>query len=184
MADIQSANASAPIVVRRQDYRPPDWLVPEIELEFLLDPARTTVRARLSVSRNGKHDRGLRLDGDELTPVEVKVDGRTLGSGDWKMDGGALVIPLSGGVHQVETLVELAPEHNSKLMGLYASGGLLCTQCEAEGFRRITFFPDRPDILSRYSVRMEADKARYPILLSNGDPVAQGELSGGRHWAR
>ena len=184
MADIQSANAPVPLVVRRQDYRPPDWLVPEIELDFLLDPACTTVRARLSVNRNGAHYRALRLDGDELTPVEIKVDGRTLGSGEWKMDGGALIIPLSGGVHQVETLVELAPEHNSKLMGLYASGGLLCTQCEAEGFRRITFFPDRPDILSRYSVRMEADKARYPILLSNGDPVAQGELSGGRHWAR
>ena len=184
MADIQSANASAPVVVRRQDYRPPDWLVPDIDLDFALDSIRTTVRSRLSVTRNGQHDRALRLDGDELKLLEVKVDGRALTGEQWALEDGALVIPLTGAVHQVETLVELAPESNSKLMGLYASGGLLCTQCEAEGFRRITFFPDRPDVLSRYSVRMEADKARYPILLSNGDPVEQGLLPDGRHWAR
>src|ERR687895_38290 len=80
-------------------------------------------------------------------------------------------------------LVELAPRTNTQLMGLYESGGILCTQCEAEGFRRITPFPDRPDVLSRYRVKMIADKARYPVLLSNGDPVASGELDGGRHWA-
>ena len=184
MADIQSTSASSPIVVRRRDYRPPDWLVPTIDLDFSLDPARTIVRASLSVTRNGGHDRPLKLDGDELTPIEVKVDGRALGPGEWSIEQGALVIPLPGPAHQVETVVELAPEQNSKLMGLYASGGLLCTQCEAEGFRRITFFPDRPDILSRYSVRLEADQARYPILLSNGDPTEQGELPDGRHWAK
>ena len=184
MADIQSTSASSPIVVRRRDYRPPDWLVPTTDLDFSLDPALTIVRASLSVTRNGGHDRPLRLDGDELTPIEVKVDGRALGPGEWSIEQGALVIPLPGPVHQVETVVELAPKQNSKLMGLYASGGLLCTQCEAEGFRRITFFPDRPDILSRYSVRLEADQARYPILLSNGDPTEQGELPDGRHWAK
>ncbi len=183
MADIQSTSACSPTIVRRQDYRPPDWLVPNIDLDFSLDPVRTIVRARLSVTRSGGHDRPLRLDGDELTLIEVKIDGRPLRPGEWIIDQGALVLQLPGTAHQVETLVELAPEHNSKLMGLYASGGLLCTQCEAEGFRRITFFPDRPDILSRYSVRLEADKARYPILLSNGDPVGRGELPEGRHWA-
>ncbi|WP_097090532.1 aminopeptidase N [Novosphingobium sp. Chol11] len=184
MADIQSTSASSPVVVRRRDYRPPDWLVPTIDLDFSLDPARTIVRASLSVTRNGGHDRPLKLDGDELTPIEVKVDGRALGPGEWSIEQGALVIPLPETAHQVETVVELAPEQNSKLMGLYASGGLLCTQCEAEGFRRITFFPDRPDILSRYSVRLEADQARYPILLSNGDPTEQGELPDGRHWVK
>lgn len=184
MADIQSTSASSPIVVRRRDYRPPDWLVPTTDLDFSLDPALTIVRASLSVTRNGGHDRPLKLDGDELTPIEVKVDGRALGPGEWSIEQGALVIPLHGTAHQVETVVELAPEQNSKLMGLYASGGLLCTQCEAEGFRRITFFPDRPDILSRYSVRLEAEQARYPILLSNGDPTEQGEMSDGRHWAK
>ena len=184
MADLQKTTACAPSTIHRQDYRQPDWLVPDVKLDFNLDPARTIVRATLIVSRNGDHDHPLKLDGDELTPIGVKVDGRALLPSDWHMEGGALIIPLSGAAHQVETLVELAPEHNSKLMGLYSSGGLLCTQCEAEGFRRITFFPDRPDILSRYSVRMEGDQGLYPILLSNGDPVEQGEEVNGRHWAR
>ena len=182
MADMQSSTA-APTIIRRSDYRPPDWLVPAIALDFDLDPALTIVRATLSVTRNGDHDRPLRLDGDGLVPLEVKVDGTALAADDWHMEAGSLIIALSGAAHSIETLVELAPESNSKLMGLYASGGLLCTQCEAEGFRRITFFPDRPDVLSRYSVRLTADKARYPILLANGDPVEQGVLDDGRHWA-
>ena len=183
MADIQSTQAAAPAVIHRADYRVPDWLVPDIALDFDLDAARTRVWSDLSVTRNGDHDRPLRLDGDGLVPLEVKVDGRSLDESGWLLEAGALVIPLSGLAHKVEVLVELAPESNSKLMGLYASGGLLCTQCEAEGFRRITFFPDRPDILSRYSVRLIADKTRYPILLANGDPAGQGDLDGGRHWA-
>ncbi|MGJ8480011.1 aminopeptidase N [Sphingobium yanoikuyae] len=183
MADIQSTQAAAPAIIRRADYRVPDWLIPDIALDFDLDAARTRVWSDMSVARNGDHDRPLRLDGDGLVPLAVKVDGRSLNETEWTLEAGALVVPLGGATHKVEVLVELAPESNSKLMGLYASGGLLCTQCEAEGFRRITFFPDRPDILSRYSVKLTADKARYPILLANGDPVEQGDLEGGRHWA-
>ncbi|UZW54613.1 aminopeptidase N [Sphingobium sp. JS3065] len=183
MAD-HSSFPVAPHIVRREDYRPPDWLVPDIALDFDLDAAATRVRATLSVTRNGDHDRPLKLDGDGLSPLEIRVDGAPLTTGQWSLDGGMLVIPLPASAHQVETLVEIAPQGNSKLMGLYASGGLLCTQCEAEGFRRITFFPDRPDVLSRYSVRMAADKALYPVLLANGDPVEQGDLADGRHWAR
>ncbi|WP_163484761.1 hypothetical protein, partial [Escherichia coli] len=81
------------------------------------------------------------------------------------------------------TVVTIAPERNTQLQGLYASSGMLCTQCEAEGFRRITFFPDRPDVLSKYKVRMTGDKARFPVLLANGDPVARGDAGDGRHWA-
>ncbi|WP_336962370.1 aminopeptidase N [Sphingobium aquiterrae] len=184
MADMQSTGAAAPTVIRRLDYRVPDWLVPDIALDVRLDPAVTQVRARLSVMRNGDHGRPLRLDGDGLMPLAVTVDGVVLDETGWSLDAGALVIPLTGDAHVIETLVEIAPESNTQLMGLYASGGLLCTQCEAEGFRRITFFPDRPDVLSRYDVRMEADKARYPVLLANGDPVDQGDLPDGRHWAR
>lgn len=184
MADMQSSTGTAPLIIRRQDYRPPDWLVPDIALDFVLDAARTEVRSLLKVRRNGAHDRPLKLDGDELTPLEVRVDGQPLTPNQWAMEGGALIIPLGGEEHEVETLVALAPQSNSKLMGLYASGGLLCTQCEAEGFRRITFFPDRPDVLSRYSVRLEADKRLYPVLLANGDPVEKGDLPDGRHWAR
>ncbi|WP_176592311.1 aminopeptidase N [Sphingobium sp. EM0848] len=183
MADIQSSPA-APTVIHRQDYRPPDWLVPDIALDFDLDAAATRVRATLAVMRNGEHDRPLKLDGDGLLPLEIKVDGRTLTPDQWALEAGTLMIPLSGAARSIETLVEIAPQSNSKLMGLYASGGLLCTQCEAEGFRRITFFPDRPDVLSRYAVRMVADKAQYPILLANGDPVERGDLPNGRHWAR
>ena len=184
MLDMNAAGfASAPQPVRREDYRPPDWLVPEIALDFDLDPARTTVRARLTVVRNGSHDRPLRLDGDGLALVSVGVDGEPLGHDFWRMDGDVLIVDLDGSSHVVETVVDIAPAANSQLMGLYASGGILCTQCEAEGFRRITFFPDRPDVLSRYRVTLRADKAAYPVLLSNGDLVAQGDDEGGRHWA-
>ncbi len=178
MLDAQTA--ITPHAIRREDYRPPDWLVPDIALDFDLDPARTRVRAVLSVARNGKHVRPLVLDGDGLTPLWVKVDGQAIN--DWRLDEGKLVIELPGDAATVETEVEVSPEANTQLMGLYASGGLLCTQCEAEGFRRITFFPDRPDVLSRYTVRMSADAARYPVLLANGDNVANGS-QGDRHWA-
>jgi aminopeptidase N len=170
----------APIL--REDYRPPDWLVPEVALDFRLDPAETIVTARLTVRRNGTHAHPLRLNGDGLQPSRVAVDGEELHDA-WRMDGPDLVIDLPGHDHLIETEVAISPSANTKLMGLYESGGLLCTQCEAEGFRRITFFPDRPDVLSRYSVRMEADKDRFPILLANGDPVDSGDCKGGRHYA-
>ena len=185
MADIQQTDAPAtPLVIRREDYRPPLWLVPETRLTFDLDPQATRVTARLSVTRAGGHDRPLRLDGDGLTPLAVSVDGVPLAPADWRMEGGTLIIALPGDAHVVETQVEIAPAANTQLMGLYASGGLLCTQCEPEGFRRITFFPDRPDVLARYTVTMRADKALYPVLLGNGDPVEQGALPDGRHFAR
>jgi aminopeptidase N len=168
------------MTIRREDYRPPDWLVPAVHLDFALDGPATRLRAQLTVERNGAHDRPLRLDGDELTPLSVRVDGEAVA---WEMDGPVLVVPIAGDQATVETEVELNPSANTKLMGLYESGGMLCTQCEAEGFRRITFFPDRPDVLSRYTVRMEADAERFPILLTNGNPVRTGTAEGGRHWA-
>ncbi len=180
MLDVQNAPA-APPVIHREDYRPPDWLVPHVDLDFSLAAERTRVRATLSVERNGDHDRALRLDGDELVPLVVRVDGEE--TANWALEEGALVIPLDGRAHRIETEVELNPAANTKLMGLYASSGLLCTQCEAEGFRRITFFPDRPDVLSRYHVRMEAVRGTYPVLLCNGDPIGEGDLADGRHWA-
>ena len=170
-----------PKITRREDYAAPDWLVPDIALDFDLTPSKTTIKSTLSVTRNGDHPRPLILDGDGLTVRDMRVDGEVWN--DWHMDGDRLVIPLSGATATIETTVEIAPEANTKLMGLYASGGLLCTQCEAEGFRRITFFPDRPDVLSRYNVRMTADKAAFPILLANGDNIANGDLPDGRHWA-
>ena len=184
MPDAHTAPEAPPspthVAIRREDYRPPDWLVPEIRLDFDLDAERTRVRATLSVERNGAHDRPLRLDGDEVKLISVKVEGSDV---DQRIDGEQLVVDIAGNRATVETEVEISPAANTKLMGLYASGGMLCTQCEAEGFRRITFFPDRPDVLSKYHVRMEGDAARFPVLLSNGNRVAQGEAANGRHWA-
>ena len=179
--DVQQTLSPAPTVTRREDYRPPEWLVPELALDFDLDAAATRVRATFSVRRNGDHREPLRLDGAGQELLGVAVDGVPVN--DWRRDGDGLVIPLPGDSHTVETEVEIAPDRNTQLMGLYASNGILCTQCEAEGFRRITYFPDRPDVLTRYRVRMTADRARYPVLLANGDPIAQGDAGEGRHWA-
>jgi aminopeptidase N len=186
MADVR-VNAEAPqspahTETRREDYRPPDWLVPETELKFTLGIDKTRVQSKLKVERNPEGAPGapLLLYGDELTPVGVWVDGAA--SDGWSMDGSNLLIPLEGDSHEIGIETEISPVANSKLMGLYASNGMLCTQCEAQGFRRITFFPDRPDVLSKYRVRMDADNAQFPILLTNGNPVATGD-SDGRHWA-
>jgi aminopeptidase N len=180
MPDVRTAPAAPPAVIRREDYRPPEWLVPEISLEFALDPERTMVRTTLLVARNGDHNAPLRLNAQRFGLRRVSVDGCAV---DYSFDDEVLSVPVDGASAEVETEVEFSPRANTQLMGLYESGGILCTQCEAEGFRRITPFPDRPDVLSRYRVKMVADKARYPVLLSNGDPVGGGDLDGGRHWA-
>ncbi len=180
MLDILNAPA-APAVIRRAEYCPPDWLVPEMSLTFVLGAEATRVTAVLLVTRNGDHDHPVSLDGDGLVPLTVRIDGEE--TANWTLEGGKLIIAMTGDFARIETEVEINPAENTQLMGLYASGGLLCTQCEAEGFRRITFFPDRPDVLSRYVVRMEADKARYPVLLANGNCTGHGDLLDGRHWA-
>jgi aminopeptidase N len=182
MADAPHRPAEPPLI-RREDYRPFPWRVPEVRLDFRLGLSKTRVRSTMLVERNPDAEAStvLRLNGDELSPVEVVVDGQTINS--WAMDGDDLCITLPGERHEVEIVTEIDPAANSKLMGLYASNGMLCTQCEAEGFRRITFFPDRPDVLSTYRVRMEGPKDQFPVLLSNGNEVATGEADDGSHWA-
>jgi aminopeptidase N len=181
MPDASHAAAAPPAPVRREDYRPPDWLVPEIALEFDLGAERTLVRSILQVERSETAaDHVLRLNTGGEAPAYVHVRG---GDADWRMDGEDLLIHLDCDSHTIEIVTELNPSTNTELMGLYESGGILCTQCEAEGFRRITPFPDRPDVLARYRVKMIADKVLYPVLLSNGDPVGGGDLPDGRHWA-
>jgi len=180
MPDALNAPAAPPVSIRREDYRPPEWLVPEISLEFDLGPERTIVRSRLEVVRNGDHKAPLKLDAAGLALVKVILDGNPV---NYWYEKDVLRIPIEGDGGIVETEVAIAPRANTQLMGLYESNAMLCTQCESEGFRRITPFPDRPDVLSRYRVKMIADKAAFPILLSNGDPVGAGALDGGRHWA-
>jgi len=183
MNDLSSAPFAPPSVIHRADYRPPEWLVPEIALDFSLSLNATSVKSVLKVRRNPAGDGAaqLRLNGEGLEAKAILVDG--VAHNDWKMDGDDLVIDLPGDAHDVgiETLID--PAANTQLSGLYASNGLLCTQCEAEGFRRITFFPDRPDVLSVYSVRMTGEKAAFPVLLSNGNPTATGDNADGTHWA-
>ncbi|NJC09867.1 aminopeptidase N [Polymorphobacter fuscus] len=164
--------------VRLSDYRPPDWLVPTVALDVRLDVDRTLVTSRLTVTRNGDHRRPLRLDGQDLETRRILVDGAPV---EAVPNGEELVLAIPGDSAVVEIEVAIAPRTNTRLMGLYGSDDLLVTQCEAEGFRRITWFPDRPDVLSLYTVRLEGDAAQFPILLSNGDRGAAETLDGGRH---
>ena len=180
MIDASLNTPAPPPVIRRADYAPPEWLVPEVTLAFELGLTRTQVLTTLKVRRNAA-SQTLRLNGDGLTAAAVRVDGHA--SNDWRMDGPDLLIDLPGEAHDVTVATTIDPAANTQLMGLYASNGMLCTQCEAEGFRRIAFFPDRPDVLSVYTVRMAGPKAQFPVLLSNGNCVNQGEGPDGTHWA-
>ena len=172
-----------PPLIRREDYTPFAWLVPTTHLDFALGLEKTRVVATLDVERNPDAEASphLRLNGDGLEPVEVEVDGQAANS--WAMDGETLIVTLPADRHTVRIVTEIDPSANTQLMGLYASNGMLCTQCEAEGFRRIAFFPDRPDVLSTYTVRMSGPKAQFPILLCNGNNTANGEGEDGTHWA-
>ena len=170
MADA-AVEPKAPPEIRREDYTPFAWLVPTTKLDFDLGLEKTRVTATLEVERNPAAEASptIRLNGDGLELVSLKCDGGDCAG--HMMDGDDLVVTLEGDSHTLEIVTEIDPSANSQLMGLYASGGMLCTQCEAEGFRRITFFPDRPDVLSTYTVTMRGPKKDFPVLLSNGNRV-------------
>ncbi|WP_263063085.1 aminopeptidase N [Dickeya dadantii] len=169
-----------PQVKYRHDYRAPDYTITDIALDFDLHPEQTRVVAVSQVVLQGEPGAALKLDGEGLKLLSVQVDGQ-----DWQahrvLEGGLELTGLPEKFTlRIET--EISPATNSALEGLYQSGDALCTQCEAEGFRHITYYLDRPDVLARFTTRITADKARYPYLLSNGNRVAQGELDEGRHW--
>jgi aminopeptidase N len=174
-------------VFRLEDYRPSDYLIASTELDFDLRPTATTVRARLDVRRRegAPIDAPLVLDGDGLDLLELLVEGKPPAAGSYEVtpDSLAMSAPPMADRFIVEMTIRLDPTGNGALMGLYLSSGVYCTQCEAEGFRRIIYFLDRPDILSVYTVRMSASRAEAPLLLSNGNPVEQGDLPDGRHYA-
>ncbi|WP_091741752.1 aminopeptidase N [Phenylobacterium immobile] len=171
-----------PQPIRLSDYAPPAFLIDEVHLTFLLAPNATRVKATLSVRRNGDHGDPLKFNGERLTFISAAIDGQTLGADAYVVDDEWLTIANAPDAFTLETEVEIDPEGNKALEGLYMSGGRFCTQCEAEGFRKITYWPDRPDVLSRYTVRIEADRA-FHHLLSNGNLMESGELAGGRHYA-
>ena len=172
-----------PQPIHLADYRAPDHLVDEIRLDFDLSPRATRVKAKLAVRRNGEHDRPMRFNGERLKPVSVAIDGRPLTASEYAIDDEFLTVFAAPAAFTLETEVEIDPEANKALEGLYISAGRFCTQCEAEGFRKITWFPDRPDALARFTVRIEADAAAYPRLLSNGNLIEAGALASGRHFA-
>jgi len=176
-----------PRTVHLEDYTPPAFLVSTVDLDVDVQDAFTQVRATLRVTRNpAAAGRGaaLVLDGDELDLEWVKVDGRTLERDAYKVDLEHLTLENVPDAFTLETCVRILPAQNTKLMGLYASKDGLFTQCEAEGFRRITYFLDRPDVMARYTNTIHADRERYPNLLSNGNLVGSGDEEGGRHWAK
>jgi len=168
--------------VRLEDYRPPAFLIDEVELDFELDPHATRVRSKLAIRRNGDHSEALRLNGERLRPIAIAINGRPLGAAEHNIEGEWLTVPNVPHSFTLDTVVEIDPTANTELSGLYVSAGRFCTQCEAEGFRRITWFADRPDVLARYRVRIEAPRS-YRHLLSNGNPVETGDLPDSRHFA-
>ena len=174
-----------PTTIRRDDYTAPAFWVHTVNLAFDLDPAKTRVLNKMTLRRNpAVAAQPLRLVGEELNLARVLVNGQ---GASFKMDGNQLVLEtLPEGPEPIalEIFTTCAPSKNSKLMGLYVSNDSFFTQCEAEGFRRITYFLDRPDVMASYTVTLRADKAKYPVLLSNGNLVESGSLEDGRHFAK
>ncbi|HEV7959781.1 MAG TPA: aminopeptidase N [Rhizomicrobium sp.] len=171
-----------PRAIHLADYKAPDFRIATVHLDFALDPHATRVTATLDIVRQTPQA-PLVLHGEELKLVSVKLDGRALTESDYRLDAKSLTLPSVPDHFTLETVCEIAPAANLALEGLYQSGGMFCTQCEPEGFRRITWFLDRPDNLSVFTVRIEAAKQQYPVLLSNGNRLEAGDLKDGRHFA-
>lgn len=166
----------------RHDYRTPDHTISDIDLSFNLDAQTTTVTAISQVERLSAEPVPLILDGEDLTLLSVAVDGQAWTH--YQVSAGCLKLEQLPAKFTLTIVTQIHPDKNSALEGLYLSESALCTQCEAEGFRHITYYLDRPDVLARFSTRIEADKSRYPYLLSNGNCIAKGELDNGRHWVQ
>jgi len=167
---------------RLADYRPPAYTVETVDLHFELDPGATRVRSRMAMRRQNEGE--LTLHGSHLELLALRIDGRTLTPDDYVVDDETLTVPGLADRVLIEVVTEIAPAANSALEGLYLSSDMYCTQCEAEGFRRITWYPDRPDVMARFTTTVVADPSTCPVLLSNGNRVADGQLDDGRHWVR
>jgi aminopeptidase N len=170
--------------IYRKDYTPPSYWVRTVEMGFDLDPAATRVATRMTLARNpASAEQAVVLHGEELELVQIRLNGKNLSKRDYKLTDGILRIPTKADdiTLEIETLIR--PNQNTSLMGLYVSNGNFFTQCEAEGFRKITYFPDRPDVMAQYTVMLRGDKKKYPVLLSNGNLIEEGDLGDGRHYA-
>ena len=174
-----------PQTIYLSDYRVPAYLVDTVDLRFELFEDGARVHSTLAVRRNPDSDAGavpLELDGDSLVLESVALNGTALSEGEFEDRGDKLIVGSVPEQFELSVVTWIEPQNNTRLEGLYKSSGMFCTQCEAEGFRCITFFPDRPDVMSRFRTRVEADKSAYPVLLSNGNDVERGDLDEGRHY--
>ena len=185
---MKASDDSISTSIRLADYRPPAWQVESVELVFDLGIDASEVHSRLRLRHDPAQPLPLRLDGEGLELLSISLDGRPLTEEQYVYADHVLEVPGAVDGSMLETRVRLHPADNTALEGLYLSGsrehGFLLTQCEAEGFRHITFFADRPDVQARYTVTLRADRARFPVLLAGGNPDGAGELPDGRHWAR
>ena len=173
--------------IRLNDYRKPDFLIETVNLEFDLDETRTRVKSLLTVVCNHDRCEGIHafvLNGRDLALKTVKLDGHDLRHQDYVIDSSSLTIPHVPDRFTLEIETEINPRDNTELSGLYLSGGNFCTQCEAEGFRKMTYYPDRPDVMARFFTTIVADKRKYPVLLSNGNLMSSGDLKDGKHFAK
>ncbi len=177
--------SSQPTTIYLQDYRPPQFLITTTVLRFELDETQTRVDARLTIRRNPaakKADSNIVLHGAQLRLQALAIDDRILVADEYNVDGETLTIYGVPDNFELTSTVTINPRDNTSLEGLYQSRGMYCTQCEAEGFRKITYYLDRPDVMSEFTTTIFADKNRYPVLLANGNPQASGDLPDGRHW--
>ncbi len=181
--DTQTSDTSRQTVIRLADYTPPAYRTVEVALSFVLDPDTTTVTCTQVFERTGDEGAPLVLDGENLELVAIRLDGDALPDSAYRLEPTCLTLVAPPESFELEIENRIHPKANTALEGLYISSGIFCTQCEAEGFRRITWFQDRPDVMTRFRVRIEADKTAYPQLLSNGNPIGGGDLDGGRHFA-
>ena len=168
--------------IHLKDYRPPDYLIETVNLEFDLDEKRTTVKSLFTVVCNHDKCEGIHpfvLNGKDLVLKSLKLDGRPLAEHEFKIDDHSLTLLPVPNRFVLEIETEINPAANSELSGLYLSGGNFCTQCEAEGFRKITYYPDRPDVMARFFTTLVGDQAKYPVLLSNGNLTGAGKLKDG-----
>jgi aminopeptidase N len=187
MGDInkQAELAQTPRAIYLKDYQAPAYWVEQVEMEFELTAETTQVNTRLHIRRNeavATPATPLVLNGDNLSLISLAIDGKPLADSAYQLDAETLTITKVPAQFTLHSEVAIHPAQNTALEGLYASSRMLCTQCEAQGFRRITYFPDRPDVMSRFRVKLIADKQTYPVLLCNGNPIEQGDLDNGRHY--
>jgi len=187
MLDI-SADVAPPRPVRLAEYQPPHFLIDTVDLVFELADSDTRVKSRLRIRRNpesSERSAALHLDGEELALVSLALDGEPLDPNRYELPAEeGLILADVPDAFSLDVEARISPASNTALSGLYMSGGNFCTQCEPEGFRRITYFVDRPDVMARYTTTIIAEKSRFPVLLSNGNPVEHGEMGDGRHWAK